>query len=98
MFVWKGEYMSLKDVDQSIHHISKHVYYTTEDVVINGRTIIKAGHGFVLCSDVEEAGNERELLEKFVEGELKDEPEGKISLLYTSSPGVSIDEYLYNFA
>lgn len=98
MFVWKGEYMSLKDVDQSIHHISKHVYYTTEDVVINGRTIIKAGHGFVLCSDVEEAGNERELLEKFVEEELKDEPDGKISLLYTSSPGVSIDEYLYNFA
>ena len=98
MFVWKGEYMNLKDVDTSIHHISKHVYYTTEDVVINGRVVVKAGHGFVLCSDTEEIGNEQTLLEKFVERELKDEPEGRISLLYTSSPGVSIDEYLYNFA
>jgi hypothetical protein len=74
------------------------VYYTTEDIVINGKVVIKAGHGFVLCNDIENIGNEQTLLEQFAEGELKDEPEGRISLLYTSSPGVTIDEYLYNFA
>jgi hypothetical protein len=34
-----------------VHHLTKKIYYTPKDVIVNGKTIIKKGHGFVLATD-----------------------------------------------
>jgi hypothetical protein len=38
------------------------------------------------------------LLQLFVDKELNDNPEGKISVIYVSSPKISVSDYFKNFA
>jgi len=35
-----------------VHHLTKNIYYSDRDIIINGEVKIKKGHGFVLCSDL----------------------------------------------
>ena len=90
-WTYGGEYTDLQDIDQSVHHLTKNIYYAKQDVIVNGKTIIKKGHGFVLCSDYyNNEESDDELFQLFVDHELNDNPEGKISAIYVSSPKISI--------
>lgn len=98
-WTYGGEYTDLQDIDQSVHHLTQDIYYAKQDVVVNGKTIIKKGHGFVLCSDYYNNGeSDEELFQLFVDHELNDNPDGKISAIYVSSPKISIFDYFKNFA
>jgi hypothetical protein len=81
-----------------VHHLTKKIYYTPKDVIVNGKTIIKKGHGFVLATDYHQAIDDDDLLQLFVDRELNDNPEGKISVIYVSSPKISVSDYFKNFA
>ena len=89
---------NLSDIDQSVHHLTKKIYYTPKDVIVNGKTIIKKGHGFVLATDYHQTIDDDDLLQLFVDRELNDNPEGKISVIYVSSPKISVSDYFKNFA
>lgn len=98
-WTYGGEYTDLQDIDQSVHHLTQNIYYAKQDVVVNGRTLIKKGHGFVLCSDYYNNGeSDEELFQLFVDHELNDNPDGKVSAIYVSSPKISILDYFKNFA
>ena len=98
-WTYGGEYTDLQDIDQSVHHLTQNIYYSKQDVIVNGKTIIKKGHGFVLCSDYYNNGeSDEELFQLFVDHELNDNPDGKISAIYVSSPKISILDYFKNFA
>ena len=98
-WTYGGEYTDLQDIDQSVHHLTQNIYYAKQDVIVNGRTVIKKGHGFVLCSDFYNNGeSDEELFQLFVDNELNDNPDGKISAIYVSSPKISILDYFKNFA
>ena len=95
---YDGEYTDLSEIDQSVHHLTKKIYYTPKDVIVNGKTIIKKGHGFVLATDYHQTIDDDDLLQLFVDKELNDNPEGKISVIYVSSPKISVTDYFKNFA
>ena len=98
-WTYGGEYTDLQDIDQSVHHLTQNIYYSKQDVIVNGKTLIKKGHGFVLCSDYYNNGeSDEELFQLFVDHELNDNPDGKISVIYVSSPKISILDYFKNFA
>ena len=98
-WTYGGEYTDLQDIDQSVHHLTQNIYYAKQDVIVNGKTLIKKGHGFVLCSDYYNNGeSDEELFQLFVDHELNDNPDGKISAIYVSSPKISILDYFKNFA
>ena len=97
-WTYGGEYTDLQDIDQSVHHLTQDIYYSKQDIVINGKTIVKKGHGFVLCSDFYSNKSDEELFQLFVDNELNDSPDGKISVIYVSSPKISISDYFKNFA
>lgn len=97
-WIYGGEYTNLEDIDQTAHHLTKDIYYSKNDVVVNGKVIVKKGHGFVLCSDFYRNMSDQDLFQLFVDNELKDNPDGKISVIYVSSPKISILDYFKNFA
>ena len=95
---YNGEYTDLADIDTSVHHLTKKIYYVPKDIVVNGKTIVKKGRGFVLASDYYDALTDDEMLHLFEEKELNDNPEGRISVIYVSSPKISITDYFKNYA
>lgn len=97
-WTYGGEYTNIEDIDQTVHHLTKNIYYSKNDVVVNGKTIVKKGHGFVLCSDFYRDKTDDELFQLFVDNELSMNPDGKISVIYVSSPKISILDYFKNFA
>ena len=97
-WTYGGEYTNIEDIDQTVHHLTKNIYYSKNDVVVNGKTIVKKGHGFVLCSDFYRDKTDDELFQLFVDNELNKNPDGKISVIYVSSPKISILDYFKNFA
>lgn len=97
-WTYGGEYTNIEDIDQTVHHLTSDIYYSKNDVVVNGKTIIKKGHGFVLCSDFYRDKTDDELFKLFVDNELNKNPDGKISVIYVSSPKISILDYFKNFA
>lgn len=98
-FRYNGEYVELKDIDQSVHHISKDIYYTPEDVVnTNGEVIIKKGHRFVLISDYGNYRSDQDMIRAFNESELKGKSKGIVSVVYVSGPKVSVVDFFKNFA
>ena len=97
-WTYSGEYTNIEDIDQTVHHLTKDIYYSKNDVVVNGKTIVKKGNGFVLCSDFYRDKTDNELFQLFVDNELSKNPDGKISVIYVSSPKISILDYFKNFA
>lgn len=99
-FYWPGEYINLDDLDTSIHSISSDVFYSDGDIKLNGKTVIKSGYPFVLISDFYDLSNmsRQEILDKFMQEEINDNPSGKISAIMVCTPAVSFEEYFENAA
>lgn len=97
-YEYDGEYTNIQDIDQSVHYLSKKIYYTKDDIVVNGKLVVKKGKGFILVSDFYRTLNDDDLFQMFVDKELNDNPEGKISVIYVSSPKISVTEFFKNYA
>ena len=98
-FQYNGEYVELKDIDQSVHHLSKDIYYTPEDVLnAKGEVVIRKGHRFVLVSDYHNYNNDSDMFADFERTELKGKSQGIVSVIYVSAPKVSIQDFFRNFA
>lgn len=96
---WKynGEYTNISDIDQTTHHLTSKIYFSPNDIVINGKVKVKKGHSFVLASDYYRTQSDEDIFQLFVDNELNENPEGKISVVYVSSPKISISDYFKNF-
>lgn len=98
-FQYNGEYVELKDIDQSVHHISNDIYYATEDVLnAKGEVVIRKGHRFVLVSDYHNYSNDVDMFADFERSELKGKSQGLVSVIYVSAPKVTIKDFFRNFA
>jgi hypothetical protein len=89
-----AEWKTLSDMQIPGRKISK-IYTAKESEKINGKTVIKAGHPFVLVSDYYSTFTDKQLLDAYRQ-EQQSGKSHKISLIYVTTPGVTVKEYLNN--
>lgn len=97
---YDGRWMDIGEyAKQTGRKVSQQIYAFGQDLKKNDKVIIRAGHPFVLVTDVtyrDFANSDEGLIDQFLE-QLKDDTKPKyVTRVYVAPPTVSVDEYFEN--